>query len=1129
MTLSKTNEQAFEWLIERALVGTTKEEREAAGLTDVDAQQPGAQQYYWGEPKDMDKKWAVDMRRLWSFLETTQKEELGKYTGSDLKADVTKQIARDIETFGVIKVLREGVDFNNLKLKLFYPKPSAADSTLSHVKYSQNQFSLTRQQTFSLSHPGEELDMVIYVNGIPLFTFELKNPWTYQTAKYDGQKQYKSVKRDPKDTLLSFGRCLAHFTVDKNDVFFTTRLALDKTYFMPFNKGLPNGQGAGNPVNPDGGYKTSYLWEHVLQKDTVADIIMNYVLFDYGEAKTQKKVPHIMKNAKKLIFPRYHQLDVVTKLENDVAEVGVGKTYLIEHSAGSGKSNSLTWLAFKLIKTCPKSMDALRAKATNLALFNSVIVVTDRRLLDKQITDNIKAFGQSDKIIAHADCADSGSSTSKTGLKQAIEQNKRIIITTIQKFPYMCNAISDVSDHNFAIIIDEAHSSQSGIAADSVNKTTQKNDDEVQDTDDLIYKLMKERKMSTNCSYFAFTATPKKETLERFGTQHSDGKYYPYHLYSMKQAIEESFILDVLTNYTTYKSYYELTKSIEDNPQYNNEKAQRMLRRAVERDPKTIRAKAEVMLDHFDAKIFRNHKLKGLAKAMVVTKDIECAITYYHALREIATEKRLPYGILIAFSGSKTIKGREYTESDLNGFPESKTAEEFERDENRILVVANKYLTGFDQPKLCAMYIDKPLDGVLAVQALSRLNRSAPELNKLSEDLFIMDFYNTTDGIKEAFDPFYTETTLAGPTDVNVLHQLKSTLLQIGVFDMDEVYEFAALYIQGAEADQWAPILDAAVERFDKEIDWAENGKADFKMKCKQFVRVYSRVAAIIDYEVLDWEKLFWYLRYLIPDLHVDSTGEEIKDLLDNIDLNTYGLRRTALNETIGLDAGEATIDPNKPVMVNAGGEDEDKDPLDKILAEFNERWFKGWEAAPEDQKAKLLSISKAVTENEDYQNLVVGNPDQQAVDDLMAKIIDGIIRQKRKGDMSLYKEYQQNEGFKVNFRDLIIRMVSDTTGALAIQLRRLHNVEDDQEVKNLVDNRLLLDKDISNYELQREIMELFGERYGGMKPRDWEHIISDYTQKARNANNSGETMIIDSAPMESRAVADPLLPPVKD
>ena len=1027
MSFSKTNEQAFEELIERALVGTTREERDAAGQTDVEAQQPETQQYYWGQPNDMKvKKLALDMRRLWSFLEATQQDELSKYVGSDLKGEVSRKISKDIETFGVIQVLKHPVEFQAMKLSLFYPKPSAADSRASWEKYHQNQFSLTRQQTFSVLHPGEELDMVLYVNGLPLFTFELKNPWTHQTARKDGRDQYMSVKRNPKETLLSYGRCLAHFTMDKNEVFFTTKLALDKTYFMPFNQGLPNGQGAGNPVRTDGAYKTAYMWEHILQKDTVADIIMNYVLFDYGEAKTQKKVPHIMKNAKKLVFPRYHQLDVVSQLTGDVAKVGVGKTYLIEHSAGSGKSNSLTWLAFKLIKICPDTMEAVRAKAIDQPLFNSVIVVTDRKLLDKQITDNIRAFGQSDKIVAHADCADSGSRTPRTGLKQHIEDGKRIIITTIQKFPFMCDVISDVSDHNFAIVIDEAHSSQSGIAADKLNTAVQKGASEGEDTDDLIMKLMKDRKMSANCSYFAFTATPKKETLERFGTQHTDGKFYPYHLYSMKQAIEEGFILDVLTNYTTYKSYYELTKSIEENPQYNNERAQKLLRRVVERDPKTIAAKAEVMLNHFDAKIYRNHKLKGLAKAMVVTKDIECAITYYNALQEIAKEK-LPYKILIAFSGAKTIKGKEYTESGLNGFPESQTAEEFEKDENRILVVANKYLTGFDQPKLCAMYIDKPLDGVLAVQALSRLNRAAPELGKRSEDLFIMDFYNSTESMKEAFDPFYTMTSLSEATDVNVLHQLKTTLLQFGVFEMEEVNAFMELYMHGADADQWAPILDSAVERFEQEIEWAENGKADFKMKCKQFVRVYSRVAAIIEYEVPDWEKLYWYLRYLIPDLYVDSTGEDIKDLLDAVDLNTYGLRRTALNETIVLDAGETTVEPNKPVMVNAGNnEEEGKDPLDMILEEFNERWFKGWNATPEDQKAKFVNIAKTVANDKDYQEMVVGNPDQQAVDTAMAAIIDRAVRRMRQSDMSLYKSYQQNDGFKDGFRSVIIRMLGD-------------------------------------------------------------------------------------------------------
>lgn len=426
--MNKTNEQAFEALIEKALVGTTLEERQQTGVNDIDAQSPDLDKYYWGLPKDMsDKKYAFDMRRLWSFLRTTQQNIIDEYKGKNIENELPKQLSKAIDTFGIIEVLRKGVDIDNIHVTMFYPKPSPADSQLSKEKYIQNQFSVTRQQTFSVSNPGLEIDMVLYVNGLPLFTFEFKNPWTLQTAKYDGQKQYKE-ERNPKETLLKFGRCLAHFTMDKNEVYFTTKLNSGKTFFMPFNQGLPDGQGAGNPVNPNGGYKTAYMWEKVLQKDIVADIIMNYVLFDYGEAKTQKKVPHIMSNAKKLIFPRFHQLDVVSKLIIDVAKVGVGKTYLIEHSAGSGKSNSITWLAYKLIDVCPVTMDAVRAKTLDSRLYDSVIIVTDRRLLDKQITDNIKAFGKSEKIVAHAD-------TSKD-LKKAIEDGKRIIITTIQKFPY---------------------------------------------------------------------------------------------------------------------------------------------------------------------------------------------------------------------------------------------------------------------------------------------------------------------------------------------------------------------------------------------------------------------------------------------------------------------------------------------------------------------------------------------------------------------------------------------------------------------------------------------------------------------------------------------------------------------
>lgn len=484
MSMSDINEEAFEALVEKALVGSTKEEREAQGITkaDVDSQHPDSNQYYWGVPSDFKFKtgeeWAIDTRRLMSFLHATQQEMLDSYKGrKTLEFAIAERITKTIETFGVIKVLREGIDVDNVKLKLWYPKPSAADAEISKEDYMQNQFSITRQQTYSTLHPGDEIDMVLYVNGLPLFTFEWKNPWTGQTARYNGQKQYKE-DRNPKDRLLRFGRCLAHFTGDKNEIFFTTKLEGKNTYFMPFNKGFPNGQGAGNPVNPLG-HKTSYLWEWVLQKDSVANIIDNYVCFDYGEAKTGKKVPHVLKNAKKLIFPRFHQLDVVSKLLADVAEKGVGERYLIQHSAGSGKTNSITWLAYQIINVCPKTMSAKRAKGLEDKLFNSAIVVTDRRLLDKQNARNINAFGNSDKIVSHAD--------SSSDLKDAIEQNRRIIITTIQKFPEICNIIKDVSDRNFAIIIDEAHSSQSGITSDKMNASMQKESDvDCADTDALI-------------------------------------------------------------------------------------------------------------------------------------------------------------------------------------------------------------------------------------------------------------------------------------------------------------------------------------------------------------------------------------------------------------------------------------------------------------------------------------------------------------------------------------------------------------------------------------------------------------------------------------------------------------------
>lgn len=1022
MTQTSMFEVELERLIERKLTGTTLEDRMAAienGVAEPLVPYGEYNGFLPGDSEEMDRDKAINTVRLWSFLKKTQKDTLGQWHGrGDLKSAVEKEIDRKLTTKGILDTLRQPLEIDNIELTLYYPKPSPSDSQQSHQNFEANEWSVTRQQRYSKYHPGNEIDMVIFINGLPLFTIELKNPATHQTARYDGQKQYRE-DRDPRDILLKFARCLAHFTLDKDEVFFTTRLEGKNTFFMPFNQGLPNGQGAGNPINPNG-HKTAYFWEKILNPDTLADIIQNFALVDYGEAKKHKKVPHLLKNAKGLIFPRFHQLDVVNRLIDDVTTKGVGGKYLIQHSAGSGKSNSITWLAFDLIKACPQTMDANRAEALDKQLFQSVIIVTDRRVLDSQIFYNVWAFAKSDKIIAHADNSEQ--------LRKAIEVGKRIIITTIQKFPYICGTIADMSNRNFAVIIDEAHSSQSGIAADKLNATTYRDRDaDTEDTDSIIEKLIAERKMSPNTSYFAFTATPKPNTLERFGIENANGGYDPFHLYSMKQAIEEGFILDVLSNYTTYTSYYELAKSIEDNPEYDETKAQKRLRRKVEREPQTIREKSDVIINHFDAKIFRARRLKGQAKAMVVTRDIECAIRYYKAISEIIEAQKLPYKAIIAFSGEKTVDGIAYTESGINGFPDTQTPEKLDGKDYQILVVANKYLTGFDQEKLCAMYIDKPLDGVLAVQALSRLNRISPKLGKTTDDLAVLDFHNKIEDMKNAFDPFFTCTSLSEPTNINVLHDLRAAILDAGVFtEEDEVAEFNNLFQRGAEAHELSPILDRCVERFENEIEWDENGKPDFKIKCKQFVKVYSRVAAIMPFENLKWEKLYWFLRQLIPLLKVTVPNDDLSGLMESVDMNTYALRRTATNEKIELDAAGTILDPNSPNMAGAGTDDPTRSQLDTIIANFNERWFSGWDAPADERRVKMYRVAREVINTPQYQNQIVGNPDRDEADAAFNRIVDTVMRRMRRSDDSLYREYNQNEGFQGNFRNLLRQIIDD-------------------------------------------------------------------------------------------------------
>ena len=913
---SQTNEQALESAIEKRLTGSCLEELKEKGITmDSITDRIGLYRsghgYFIGSPDNFNAKFAIDQHHFWCFLEATQKEELAKLQKQrDWKLKILERLDRMIKKYGILRLLRKGLEVDDANFTLLYVLPLSSSSQTVKKNFESNQFSVTRQVRYSVTNQREEIDMVLFVNGLPISTLELKNQWTGQNAKVHGQNQSK-LKRDTSQPLLNFGRCLVHFAVDTDEVYMTTKLNGNETIFLPFNLG--HNCGKGNPPNPFG-HKTSYLWDEVLSRQSMANIIQHFVRFDGKENDPLGK--------KNLYFPRYHQMDVVRKLVADASKKGVGQTYLIQHSAGSCKSNSITWAAYQLIETYPESDTVPGSKGISNPLFDSVIVVTDRKLLDKQLRDNIKDFSEVKNIVAPA--------YSSRDLKQNLESGKRIIITTIQKFPFIVDGIADLSDKQFAVIIDEAHSSQSGSAADNLNRVMGNNENNEEDLDpqDKILEAMRSRKIRGNASYFAFTATPKSNTLEKFGIKQEDGKFKPFHLYSMKQAIEERFILDVLANYTTYRSYYEIEKSIEENPLFDTLKAQKKLRAFVERHKQTIGTKAEIMLDHFITKIVNSKKLKGKAKALVVTQNIESALRYYFALIRLIEQKGNPFRIAVAFSGKYMLDGIEYSEETINEFPNNmettkssdpgyisdKIARYFDMEQYRILVVANKYLTGFDQPKLTAMYVDKKLQGVMAVQALSRLNRSADKLGKSTEDLFVLDFFNSTDDIKESFDPFYTSTTLSKATDVNVLHELKSNLDDVGVYEWSEVEDFVAKYFNNANAQELSPIIDLAADRFNSGLELDHNQKADFKIKAKQFVKIYGQMAAILPFEVVKWEKLFWFLKFLIPKLIiVDKDQDALDELLNSVDLSTYGLERVKLNTSIGLDAEETELEPQNP------------------------------------------------------------------------------------------------------------------------------------------------------------------------------------------------------------------------
>lgn len=953
--------------------------------------------YVHGDPQDYDWEHAVDLAKLLQFLAVTQPdtyEALGLDEEGPKRTQFLHRLQGEIAKRGVVDVLRGGIKHGPAHVDLFYGTPTPGNVKAAEG-FAANIFSVTRQLRYSRFQTALALDMAVFINGLPIATFELKNKLTKQTV-LDAVQQYQR-DRDPKELLFQFGRCAVNFAVDDHEVRFCTHLKGKSSWFLPFDKGYNDG--AGNPPNP-AGLATDYLWKEALSKAGLTDILENYAqVVEEKDEKTGKK-------RYKQIFPRYHQLKVVGMLLTNAAESGIGRRYLIQHSAGSGKSNSIAWLAHQLVGLEHESK----------ALFDSVIVVTDRRVLDKQIRDTIKQFAQVSATVGHAE--HSGD------LRKFLKAGKKIIITTVQKFPFILDEIGDEHRKSkFAIIIDEAHSSQGGKTTAAMNRVLEEtapdggSDDEGEETvEDKINKIMEGRKMVTNASYFAFTATPKNKTLEIFGEPdpQPDGtvKHHPFHSYTMKQAIQEGFILDVLKNYTPVESYYRLAKTVEDDPLFDANKAQKKLRRYVESHEHAIREKAEIMVDHFHAQVIGHRKIGGHARAMVITNGIERAIQYFHAFKDYLKERKSPYAPIVAFSGEHEYGGKKVTEATLNGFPSSQIPDKVQQDPYRFLIVADKFQTGYDEPLLHTMYVDKALSGIKAVQTLSRLNRAHPQ----KHDTFVLDFYNDSETIQKSFEPYYRTTILSDETDPNKLHDLKSDLDGYQVYSQAQIDDLVGLYLNGADRDKLDPILDACVATYNADLD--EDGQVDFKGKAKAFVRSYGFLASILPYSNAHWEKLSIFLNFLIPKLPAPKEEDLSRGILEAIDMDSYRVEvKTSLK--IGLPDQDAEIGP---VPTSGGGRkpEPELDQLSNIIKAFNDQFGNvDWKDGDKIRKVIAEEIPAKVAADAAYQNAMKNNDKKTARiehDAALQRVMIDLLSD----HTELFKQFSDNPSFKKWLGDTI-------------------------------------------------------------------------------------------------------------
>ncbi|MDD5151104.1 MAG: DEAD/DEAH box helicase family protein [Flavobacterium sp.] len=878
--------------------------------------------YRKGYSEDFDAQLGLFPKYIIDFLKASQPkswEKLYNIHKDEIEKKVVIRLIKEIDLRGILDVIRNGFTDYGVKFQMAYFKPESTLNPDAEIQYLSNHLSVTRQLYYERVGKNS-LDMVLSLNGLPIATIELKNQFSGQSV--DNAKKQYVYDREASEPIFQFKkRTLVHFAVDTDECFMTTKLDGKRTRYLPFNIGSNNG--AGNPVNKEG-YRTSYLWEQVWMKDSFMDIISKFLHLSVEEFEMNG----VKKKKEAIIFPRFHQMQVVRKITNDAKANGAGKNYLIQHSAGSGKSNSIAWLSYRL--------SSLHDDANN-RIFDSVIVITDRKVLDSQLQTTIYQFEHKDGVVQKID-------KDSQQLADALSAGSNIIITTLQKFPFILDKIGELPSRKYAVIIDEAHSSQGGEATKkmkevlSAKSLEEAEKDEAysgleEDAEDEIRKSMLARGKQTNLSFFGFTATPKPKTVEVFGTMGSNGKPEPFHLYSMKQAIEEGFILDVLKNYTTYKTYFKLSKEIEDDPKVNKKKASRAIARFMSLHPHNLAQKTEVMVEHFRQIVSK--KLGGKAKAMVVSSSRLHAVRYKEEFDKYIQEKGYKdIKTIVAFSGKviHNFAPEGVTEVELNGFSEKMLPKKFASDEYQLLLVADKYQTGFDQPLLHTMYVDKKLSGVKAVQTLSRLNRMCAG----KEDTFVLDFANDTDEILNSFQPYYELTSIKENSDPNHLYDLKGEIEKANIIWESEINNFCNVFFKSAktlsvsEQGKLNSYIDPAVERFKQlplenskdDVIGTEITQEDFKNTLQSFNRTYSFLTQIMPFSDVELEKLFTYTRFLYKKLPRTSENDKFK-LGDEVSLEYYRLQKIAENNIVMEDQAVYELEGGGEAGIRLSKEDQ--------------------------------------------------------------------------------------------------------------------------------------------------------------------------------------------------------------